>query len=225
MADDKGGAAGGTGDSASATGKPTAGADGAAGAGAGNSGDAGKGGDGAAGKGIISDGADKGNGADGKGKPDGTGAPEKYEPFKLPEGFASDEKATAAFSEWAKKAGLTQENAQAAVDMYASLLKEQATAMQTEFTTMRQEWYDESMKMLGKDPKAEIAFVMKARDGFFDKDAVDILRDSGLDNHPAIVRAFVKIGRAIADDTVVDGGKGGGEKSAAEVLYPNQGKK
>lgn len=176
---------------------------------------------------LVTDGADKGKGTDAKTDDVKTqAAPEKYEPFKMPEGFVADEVANKTFAEWAKTANLSQEAAQKAVDLYASMLTQQQKASQDSFEQMKKDWHDESVKMLGPNSKAEMAFISKGRDTFFDADAVQILKDSGLGNHPAIVRAFIKIGKAIADDTVVDGGKGGGgEKTAAEVLYPEQGKK
>ena len=51
------------------------------------------------------------------GKP--AGAPETYEAFKLPDGFTMNDAGQAKFTEWAKANNLSQEAAQAAVDMAA----------------------------------------------------------------------------------------------------------
>jgi hypothetical protein len=164
-----------------------------------------------------------------KGKPDEDakpkdakpqGAPEKYEAFKMPEGMPADEEATKQFSEAAKAAGLSQEQAQKVVDFYGGMLQQQ----QGLFKQMAQEWRAETLKALGASPEKELVHAAKARDAFFTPEAVKILTDSGLANHPEIVKAFIKIGKAIADDTVISGGQGGGEKTVAEMLYPNQGK-
>lgn len=185
----------------------------------------------AAGKGTVVNDAGKGGEA-GKLGPDGKpittpqGAPEKYEPFTIPEGFVADEEANKTFMEEAKAANLTQAQAQKLVDMYGTLVAKHVKGAQDEFEKMKTEWAQETKKMLGANAEKELAMVAKGRDAFFDAEGLEILKDSGLGNHPAIVRAFIKIGKAIADDTVVDGGKGGGgEKSQAEILYPNQGHK
>ena len=44
------------------------------------------------------------------------------------------------------------------------------------------------------------------------------LNDTGLGNHPDLVKAFVKIGKAMSEDGMVDGSNQG-QRSAAEVLY------
>ena len=119
----------------------------------------------------------------------------------------------------------TQEQAQKIVDIYAGLMTKQAKAAEENFVAAKAEWRESTMKMLGANADKELAFAAKGRDAFADKEAMEAITSSGFDNHPAIVRMFIKIGRAIADDTVVDGGKGGGEKSPADILYPNQGKK
>ncbi len=51
----------------------------------------------------------------------------------------------------------------------------------------------------------------------------NLLNDSGLGNHPDMIRAFVKIGTVIGEDSdFVRGGTGAQPKtSAAERLYPN----
>ncbi len=165
-----------------------------------------------------------------KGKPEGDakpkdekpqGAPEKYEPFKIQDGLPVDEELLKQFSEQAKVANLTQDQAQKVVDYYGTLQKQQ----QDLFKQTTAEWKAQTLKSLGPTPEKELVHAAKGRDAFFTPEAVKILSDSGLGNHPEIVRAFIKIGKAIADDTVVDGGKGGGEgKTHAQILYPAQGK-
>ena len=46
----------------------------------------------------------------------------------------------------------------------------------------------------------------------------EYLEGTGLGNHPELVKAFVKVGKAMSEDGVVTG-KESGQRSAAEVLY------
>ncbi|MFM7349501.1 MAG: hypothetical protein ACKO01_08420 [Erythrobacter sp.] len=51
----------------------------------------------------------------------------------------------------------------------------------------------------------------------------NLLDDSGLGNHPEMIRAFVKVGRAISEDSDFprSGAATTGARSAAETLYPS----
>ncbi|MEI6907818.1 peptidase, partial [Klebsiella pneumoniae] len=46
----------------------------------------------------------------------------------------------------------------------------------------------------------------------------EYLNGTGLGNHPELVKAFIKVGKAMSEDGMVTG-KEGGQRSAAEVLY------
>lgn len=184
-----------------------------------------------AGKSIVGD-AGQPKGGEDKGEPDAsgktkdakTGAPEKYEPFKVPEGLTVDETMSKTFMDKAKAMNLTQAQAQELVDFQAQLVSKQFKESEETYKQMRSEWAEASKKMLGADPEKSLALVAKGRDAFATPELVKFLGESGLGDHPEVIRLFAKIGSAIAEDTVVDGGKGGGTKTLAQILYPDQSK-
>lgn len=54
------------------------------------------------------------------------------------------------------------------------------------------------------------------------------LNDTGLGNHPEMIRLMLKIHKLVGEDKLIASGAGAGQgevKSAAEVIYPNQVKK
>lgn len=163
----------------------------------------------------------------GKPKADGaTGAPDKYEPFKAPEGMKLDDKAVEGFTALAKEMNLPQAAAQKLVDFQTSQIKAAQEANLKTFTDMQKEWAAETRKELGSDADKQLGFAAVARDKFLTEGARKVLNDSGLANHPEVIKSLISIGKAISEDTFVEGkgekgGKGEG-KTAAQIIYPNQ---
>jgi len=153
-------------------------------------------------------------------KPD---VPEKYE-FTMPENVKMDEAAVNAFSEFAKEAGLSQEAAQKMIDKMAPAMQ----ARQAEsLNAIRESWGESSKadKEFGGDKLTEnLAVAKKAMDAFGTPELRSLLNESGLGNHPEIIRAFYRAGKSISEDRFVPSGQGGrtGGKDPASSLYPNQ---
>jgi hypothetical protein len=154
------------------------------------------------------------------------GAPEKYEPFKVPEGVQFSESNQAAFSGLAKELGLTQEAAQKLVDYQANAVKQSLESQKSDFVKMQTEWKEETKKELGATADKQLAYAAQARDKFASQGLRQILEDSGLANHPEVVKLFITLGKSISEDGFVDGKPANADagRSAADVIYPNQGK-
>jgi hypothetical protein len=154
------------------------------------------------------------------------GAPEKYETFKTPEGITLEAKALEGFQAVAKELNLSQASAQKLVDFQTSQIKAAQDANLKSFEDMQKEWAAETRKALGNDADKQLGYAAAFRDKFLTEEARKVLRDSGLDNHPDIIKSLIAAGKAMSEDTFVEGkgdkgGKGEG-KSAAQIIYPNQ---
>lgn len=151
------------------------------------------------------------------------GAPEKYE-FKAPEGAALDDKVSEAFAEVARELDLPQDAAQKVIDRVAPLMAQrQAEAL----TAARAQWAETTTadKEIGGAKLTEnLAVARKALDQFGTPELKTLLQESGLGNHPEIVRAFYRAGKAISEDKFVAGsiGRSGTTRDAASALYPTQ---
>jgi hypothetical protein len=150
------------------------------------------------------------------------GAPEKYE-LTLPEGVTMDESGLTSFSELAKDLNLTQDAAQA-------MLAKMAPAMQARQADVKQaamaEWGTQSKgdaEFGGAKLTENVALAEKALKQFGTPELSTLLKESGLGNHPEIIRAFYRAGKAISEDgSFVNGAtKGAGNESAAQRMYPN----
>ena len=151
--------------------------------------------------------------------------PESYE-FKAPDGMELDTELVSEFDPIAKELGLSQEGAQKLVDMYAGKILPRMQAQQAELMaeTVAQ-WADTAKadKEFGGDEfDANMGIAKHALEKFGSEDLVSYLNESGLGNHPEMIRAFYRIGKAISDDSVsVDTNGGGQPRSVEEVFYPS----
>ncbi|WP_323026539.1 protease [Castellaniella sp.] len=166
----------------------------------------------------------QGAGADGEaGKPKpAEGAPEKYE-FQAPEGTeAFDSQVLDAFSAVAKDLNLPQEQAQQILDKMTPVIQ----ARQVEqLQAAHDQWIQaaETDKEFGGEKLQEnMAVAKKALDTFGSPELRTLLNQSGLGNHPEIIRAFYRAGKAISEDRFIPSGQANAAAGAnAKRLYPN----
>lgn len=145
-------------------------------------------------------------------------APEKYE-FKTAEGQELDAEAVKAFEPIAKELNLSNEQAQKLVDVYGSKIMPKVVEQQAAQWQQQIEQWAEQVKAdkdLGTD--ASIGAAQKAMDKFGSPELKQYLNETGLGNHPELVRIFANIGKAMSEDGLVTGNSGGA-KSAADVLF------
>lgn len=152
--------------------------------------------------------------------------PEKYE-FKMPEGITLDQALVDKFSPVFKELKVSQEGAQKLVDIYIENQKAVADAQAANFKQFLKESYDETVKELGATYKEQLAYVAKVRDRFLSEETQEMLDASGLSNNKAFILDLIKLGKLISEDKLPPGTPvtPAGEISAAETLYPDQGKK
>ena len=145
--------------------------------------------------------------------------PESYE-FTAPEGVELLDGAKEAYAEIAKELKLTQEQAQAAFEKLAT--KGQAN-QQARFEAIRAEWGQQAStdQEFGGDKLQEnLAAAKKALDTFGTPELTKLLNESGLGNHPEVIRVFVRAGKALGEDSkLVTGRQPSGQASDARRLY------
>ncbi|EMG9341045.1 peptidase [Proteus mirabilis] len=147
------------------------------------------------------------------------GAPEKYE-FKAPEeGQELDKGALEVFESIARELNLNNEQAQKLVDVYGSKIM---PAIQKQINDGWQKQTEQWAKTVKADEELgsneSIGAAQKALDTYGSDDLKLYLTETGLGNHPEIIRAFAKIGKAMSEDGLVTGNSNG-SKSAADVLF------
>ena len=153
-------------------------------------------GDGAAPAGDAAETKDEGE------KPEG--APEKYE-WAAPEGVTLDESVMGSLSEVAKELNLSQDAAQKLVDKMAPAMAQRQAA---QVQAMQAEWRESSSgdaEFGGAKLAENMAVAKKALDAFATPEFRQLLEQTGMGNHPEVIRTFYRAGKAISEDGLVSG--------------------
>jgi len=152
------------------------------------------------------------------------GAPEKYE-FKYPEGYQVDDTALTEYSTAFKELGLTNEQAQRLVDMDAKRSAGSNEAAVAAQAKQVETWIGE----LKNDPQfggaqfeANVGIANKALGAFGSPELTQFFKESGLGNHPLLVKAFHNIGKQMGEGSIhKTTSDQPAERSIAERMYPN----
>lgn len=153
------------------------------------------------------------------------GAPEQYEEFKFEEGKALSEDMAADVKAIAKELNLPQAQAQKLADLALKRSETAQTAQAEALEKARTEWADSARadKEFGGDQfDANLATAKKALDAFGTPELRSMLNESGLGNHPEVIRFMVRAGKAISSDRVVTGAASTAPADPAKRLFPNQ---
>lgn len=167
------------------------------------------------------------------------GAPEKYEPFTLPEGLTLDEPTTVKASELFKSLNLDQTQAQSLVDFHTAQLKAAAEGPLSTWKSQQDTW----VKEVKADPdighhlpevKATVAKAIDQTIGATDPKLAAAFREAmdytGAGNNPAFIKTFYKLAQMVTEGSFVKGNKpssfgqrapDAGPKTAASAMFPH----
>ena len=165
-------------------------------------------------------------------EPKKEGAPEKYE-FNSKVADAPDEldpEVLTAFGEVAKELDLPQEAAQKVLDKVAPVMQARQAAVVEQ---VKLDWANESQadKEFGGESLNDNLEIAKSSLNAFGTDALkSLLQESGLGNHPEVIRFMYRAGKAISEDSYVGNSLGANAKGGipkdfngiANALYSNQ---
>lgn len=148
--------------------------------------------------------------------------PETYD-IKAPEGMELDQAMLDAFTPIFKELGISQEAAQKLADTYAPLMSTKIEEIRQEGLNAFQEvvngWKDETLKELGSENKKALAYAAKCRQKFGNEKFVEMLNETGVGNHPEMVKFLINIGKTISEDSFVDG-NGTTKVDPLKAMYP-----
>lgn len=166
-------------------------------------------------------------------KPEIENAPEVYEDFKVPENASLDVEVAAQFKEVAKELNLSQTNAQKLIDKLApTIYQKNVAALEKAQQQLRNDWAEKSKVdtefLTGEDSDSQknfdknLSIAKKAWETYGTPELVNLLNDTGLGNHPEVIRWAFRVGKTLQQDSkhVVGSTAGSGAKEARS-LYPN----
>lgn len=154
--------------------------------------------------------------------------PEKYE-LTIPEDIQVNKDLLTKFTDFAKSKGWSKDDAQAVADMQVELARQQATDTAKAWEGTLKEWREAATadkEYGGANFNESIAAAKGFLDAFGTPELKEALDQTGMGNHPELIRAFVKAGKALKEDSFKVGSSvSSAPKTLADVLYPNQNKK
>ena len=148
------------------------------------------------------------------------GAPEKYEPFKLPEGFALEGEEFEKVSSMLKGMNLSQSHAQELVDYFTRRMTDEKAAGLNALAARRKEWRAAIRQR--PDFANERGLVQRGmRAVLKDKDEKELFEDSWMSDHPAFWKVFAKVGRLVGEDSLPRGKGERAEQNINLLRFPN----
>jgi hypothetical protein len=147
-----------------------------------------------------------------------------YGEFKLPQGVPADAESLKPATELFAETGLSQDQAQKFIDL--AMARETAAAHKSvqAFVDLQNQWVSEikaDPDIGGDRLKTSLASANRAIDRLDVPGLREALNFTGAGNHPAIVKAFVRLGQMIAEDRFRPGHLARPQvpRSPAEVIY------
>jgi hypothetical protein len=125
----------------------------------------------------------------------------KFEEAKLPDGMNYDANLEGKFKSVAHMAGLNGKQAAMMRDMFVAYQAETFNSARTEYSQSREQATAELQKELGSAYEPYVNAAKVALKEFADPKFVEFLEQSGLGNHPELIRIFGKIGRETLGET------------------------
>lgn len=146
--------------------------------------------------------------------------PPSYDGLVLPEGTSVAPETLQAFKALAREINLTPEQAQRLVDYEAALAVSGFQNAAEEKRQTLERWEQQTRALYGAKLEEELSFALRAANAFGGPELRALLEDTGLGNHPVIIRTLSSVGKLIGEDSF-PGGKPAApqDKTFAEALY------
>lgn len=153
-------------------------------------------------------------------------APETYEPFQLPDGVTLDTHAVELATPLFKELGLTQENAQKVVGLYTELTKQLDERINATRTETVAEWLKQAKadkEIGGAKWSKSLEHAQGIVTKFADAETRQFLEETGLGNHPGLIKMLAKAGAHFSEGSFVAPGASGSSapRSLEQVFYPD----
>lgn len=147
----------------------------------------------------------------------------EYTDFAVPDGMEMDAEVLTNFKGIAKELGIPQEAAQKLIDLQASLETKRSAAAEQAQAEQAQQWAAQikaDKELGGENYSKTVETAVKAIEQYGSPELRSLLNETGIGNHPELVKFCHRIGKALSEDGLVMGGtQSTSRKSDAEVFY------
>jgi hypothetical protein len=150
-------------------------------------------------------------------------APADYSTVKAPDGSKLDPARVAALTSWAKDKKLPPEVAQDVLNREHEALASYEASQVAALEKQKETWLADlknDKEIGGEKLNASVEPARRLIDKFGSPEFKKALDDTGLGNHPELVRFVARIAKAVGEDNLVlPSGAGGGAKDPRELFY------
>ena len=141
--------------------------------------------------------------------------------MKLPEGFKANPEVLADLTKLVNEHGLSKETAEALAPVGAKIAENAVKRINDGYADIRSGWRDE----VAADPvlgsKEQMAIADAGLEAYGTPGLRKLLDETGIGDHPEVIRAFHKIGKTVKPDGFVKGGSGDTRVANPEdAMYP-----
>lgn len=126
---------------------------------------------------------------------------------ELPEGMEFDEEKTNKFKALAHEKGVPKAAFQALYNEYIADQKAQHEAQAKAVSDFREKTTAEFKKAWGKDFDANLSKADQSGQKVFGAEFMKLLRDTGLNNHPTVIKGLFKLSESVGEHSFVSGGE------------------
>jgi len=135
------------------------------------------------------------------------GRPESIDGYEMGIEDNADPAAVDWFKNKAFELGLSNEQASNLAGSFTELQQDQFKAMETQRAEFKEQSIENLKKEYGSRMDSKLNSARKAMKQFAGEEFVNYLNETGLGDHPALIKAFVNIGDNMLEDTLKDGGE------------------
>lgn len=152
--------------------------------------------------------------------------PQNQDPYAavmVPENSLISPAALETFKQYATEVNLPAQTLQKWIEQEEIRLQKEAEIQAKTRQEQQETWAQQTQTLLGERWQEEVSRAVRAADVFGGPELRQLLEETGLGNHPAIVRTFARVGKRIAEDASVAGAPGAcTDKTFAQALYGKQ---
>lgn len=168
---------------------------------------------------------DSNQGGDNGNTDKGAEQPVTYD-LKAPEGYDFADGELEAITDRAKELGLSNEQAQALVEMKAEWSQRSQDEAQASLGKLAESWAEQvkaDKEFGGERFNESLQDVKRAMDGFASDELKAALDETGFGNHPELFRFVARIGKALREDgSITANGGNSSPRTPASVMYPSK---
>jgi hypothetical protein len=143
------------------------------------------------------------------------GRPEQPNGYDFTE-YGDDNGELDGFREFAHETGLSQEQADSILGLYNNIQEEENSDYVQQMEDMKIQTQINLQREWGRNYDGKLDYAKRAYGQFGTPELSKLMDESGMGNHPEVIRAFSKVGEMLGEDSLVIGSGLGGSRTSPE---------